>query len=191
MGNFNKLIVVNILIFFHFNLIGQISHDELVRIVKSTMFNSIDRILGYENTEKAERAFFQLQFSFDTLFGSGLNNPPLLFLKISPTFSTPQNVSLEKTPFIDPKCEGGFIIGINEDRIVYRLGGFTQNDFPSLFRWIKSQNRKRIKSFKWFKSEYYIEGLDFKCLYKAHRRFSNDESKYPCLYKCTKLIITY
>lgn len=77
-----------------------------------------------------------------------------------------------------------YIIGINKNGKSYRLMGFENNDFLGFvndyIEEYNSMNDKKIDT-KQFLKNYFVEELDFNCLYKGLRENIVDRKKYPCL----------
>jgi len=81
----------------------------------------------------------------------------------------------------------GILSGFNHDYILcidlligksYRIMGFDGNDFLEFLEdYCKRDRVSRREFFRWFS----VEGIDFKCLYRALRSKERDRDKYPCL----------
>lgn len=75
----------------------------------------------------------------------------------------------------------------------YRLRGFYGNDFMELLNEVKAEylaayNKKL--STKEFLKKYSVTGINFSCLYQGLSSGNSDTKKYPCLERCSDLIIT-
>lgn len=82
-----------------------------------------------------------------------------------------------------------YIIAVNNDTGAnFRLQGFENNDFFSFFILLKksyrTSNFKKLRNSSFFKN-YKVEGLDFKCIYRALKNIDIDNEKNNCLIKCT------
>jgi hypothetical protein len=73
----------------------------------------------------------------------------------------------------------------------YRIYGFNGNDFFSLLRdYNEIMNKRGRFSDKDFLKECWVDGIDFKCLYKALKDSKRDGySRYPCLLRVSDPIV--
>lgn len=87
----------------------------------------------------------------------------------------------------DHKDFFGVIYGFNEDYILcvdhksgqsYRIQGFDGNDFLDFLEDYCERERISVRNFLHWRS---VEGIDFKCLYRALRSKERNRDKYPCL----------
>ncbi|KIX22023.1 hypothetical protein SY27_04940 [Flavobacterium sp. 316] len=90
---------------------------------------------------------------------------------------------------IDLGYDSKYIIAINQNTgRSYRLSGFYSNDFFAFYFDIKKAYRdynfKDLKK-KLFFREYFVESIDFKCLYKGLRQNKIDKERFPCLKTCS------
>ncbi len=87
------------------------------------------------------------------------------------------------------KYIGQYVIAINpRTGRSYRLSGFNGNDFLGFLSDFKEEFKQKIKSRlsnKKFLKGYYVEGIDFNCLYKGLKAQEVDRHKYPCLIRCS------
>ena len=87
------------------------------------------------------------------------------------------------------KYIGQYVIAINpRTGRSYRLSGFNGNDFLGFLsdfkEEFKQKNKSRLSNKKFLKG-YYVEGIDFNCLYKGLKAQEVDRYKYPCLIRCS------
>lgn len=85
--------------------------------------------------------------------------------------------------------ESRFVLAIDQrNSVVYRLGGFVENDFFHLLANVKA--RKNIST-RYFLRNAHVESLDFNCLHKGlhdSKRKAWDVKKYPCLAPSKELL---
>jgi hypothetical protein len=93
--------------------------------------------------------------------------------------------------FIIPvnKYIGQYVISVNpKTGRSYRLSGFNGNDFLGFlsdFKEVFNQKNKSRLSNKEFLKKYYVEGIDFNCLYRGLKAKKIDKKNYPCLIRCS------
>lgn len=86
----------------------------------------------------------------------------------------------------------GFILAIDTLNIeIYRIAGFYENDNIKFLHYLKRQSYPFMRCAKSFSKNYFIEGVDLKCLYHAAKKKSRDTNKYPCLKYCGEPINVY
>jgi hypothetical protein len=99
--------------------------------------------------------------------------------------------SNETKDYIIPvnKYIGQYVITINpRTGMSYRIMGFNGNDFLGFLSDFKEEFKRKNKnrlSNKKFLKKYYVEGIDFNCLYKGLKAKEVDRHKYPCLIRCS------
>lgn len=83
-----------------------------------------------------------------------------------------------------------FVIAITETRDkIYRLLNFKNNDVREFLRVLKYESVKHILFPKSISKDYYIEGVDLKCLVEGNRKRKINTEKYPCYHYCGEPII--
>lgn len=143
-----------------------------------------------------------INLRFDTLQSQGFNSD-YIFLSVAflKNDKEPDDSILiydNKTMYLDylstpaNNCDGYVLVINTVTGTSFRLGGFSGNDFLSLFQEIKEKywetNNKHL-SMKRFLKTYSIEGMDFNCIYKGLTSKKADEQKYSCLKHCKDYVI--
>lgn len=90
---------------------------------------------------------------------------------------------------VDLSYDSKYIIAINQvSGRCYRLSGFNVNDFSAFYLEIKKayeeNNSKRLKKKLFFRG-YFVEYLDFECLFNGLKKDTFDKDKFPCLKTCS------
>ncbi len=142
----------------------------------------------------------KIDLKLDTLKSIGFPNK-YIFLAL--TFNKAKGTETQESPvfyekktsyleYIDiPSFCSRYVLCINKlTGTSFRLQGFTGNDFNNLFSELvnrddtqfSTKNNITIKSFL---KKYYVEGIDFKCIYEGLKS-NNNLRKYSCLSSCKK-----
>jgi len=132
-----------------------------------------------------------INLQLDTLHSIGFHEN-FLFLSLSPSNGVSYNYSNLKSDssfflFIDHDCSNYVLVVNKSNGMSYRLKGFRGNDFISLYSDIKEYNKKlnyKKLGIRKFTRDYYVDGVDFACLYSAVKSKGYDSKRYPCLKNC-------
>lgn len=91
---------------------------------------------------------------------------------------------------LDVSCgfQKKFVLAIQKDTYkIYRIMGFDTNDFLFFLEDFKKTYRdkffKKISS-KYFLKNYFVNELDFNCIYNGLKSKNMDFNKFPCLRNC-------
>lgn len=130
-----------------------------------------------------------INFHLDTLKSTGFPDSYLFLALNLHDSSLIYNQSTKYLNYIGiPSFCSRYVLCVNElNGKSFRIQGFTGNDFFSLLKDLKNdvyrRNELRLTT-KSFIKNYYVEGIDFKCIYKGLLSGEYDLHKYPCLYDC-------
>lgn len=139
-----------------------------------------------------------VNIKFDTLKTRGFSKD-YIFLSVDLTGRKDSTIKYQKTPLIQyvdipvDNCEG-YVLCINKAKgTSYRLKGFSGNDFLGLFHETQAKYLQDINkrlSIKQFLKNYFVDELDFECLYAGLISGENDLNKFPCLKNCSNISVT-
>lgn len=181
-----KTVVLLFALFSVFNGNAQLNNEAIDLLIKLTLFKES---LG--NGEKVDTAllnnFLKVRLKIDTLKQEGFEH--FDFFAISPEIDA-KGIAWKDLPLVKSNCKE-YILAISKGtRVVYRLKGFSSNDFPSFIRALEDLNYENIKNKKKFKYWYSVDRLDLECLFEAYKANSFDIKRYPCLHYCSELVTT-
>jgi hypothetical protein len=179
-----------ILLFFIINILNinaQISYETKDLLIKLTLFKES---LGTEEVVNKDllNNFLNVNLQIDTLENEGFTH--FDFYSISPLFD-PNGIEYDRLPLVRANCDEYILAISRTDHQVYRLKGFFSNDFPALLRSMEILNYGNISNRKRFVDWYFVDKLDFDCLFKAYMSNSIDANKYPCLHYCSEFVTTH
>lgn len=166
----------------------RLNKEDLLFLIKLTLFEESVGSKDYVANHKSLKTFLQLAFQVDTLETIGFFD--YTFLRIGPEYESPGHIFINDGPFLLDNCDG-YVVAVYRravsNRSIFKIKGFTQNDFPFLLKNMERLGYESLSSRKQFVNGYFVESLDLKCLYAAAKRFSLDYNKYPCLKDCSGL----
>ncbi|SIT21873.1 hypothetical protein SAMN05421786_109178 [Chryseobacterium ureilyticum] len=160
-------------------------NDSLYFVFKKNMILKLDTLKKRGNYDLIESVFA----------------PKIEFYAINLSFNKNKNLDdVKKMTKKEANCLGIFsgtfdkyILAIdNKTRRSYRIVGFNSNDFLSFLsdylEYYNEHNDKKLTSNSFLKN-YYVEGIDFKCLYNGLHSDEIDRKKYPCLQRVNDPIL--
>lgn len=136
-----KIILVIATFFVAFNLNAQLNLDARDLLIKLALFNE-----SLSTGEKVDthllNNFLQVKLKVDTLEQEGFDH--FEFFSISPEIDA-NGIDSENLPLVGSNCKE-YILAIGKgSRKVYRLKGFSSNDFPSFLRALETLNYENLK----------------------------------------------
>lgn len=197
-----NFLTVLILVFFQNYSNAQIRNLDAIFSFKMYIFldQNIDRLNLLDSNSKIKDSLFNsycnlITIKLDTLkiegsylLVSSALTPKFIFYKFK-SHSWKRKLTLQESNLFEPTfgLRSDYVLAINQKTgSVYRISGFEGNDFLSfLFNFIgetPSNELGKITRDNFLKN-YRVSELDFNCLYKGLHTFTNNQRKFPCLYR--------
>lgn len=155
-------------------------------LIKMTLFYEASGNKDYKINNESFNIFLQYIFQMEEIKQNSFTD--FVFIKINPAYKVPDNISVINGPFLAGNCDEYLVAVSKNGKTIYRLKGFSDNDFLSFYNNLVYLKYKKIKSSKSMHKNYYVKGLDLECLYQSQISRKKNLNTSKCLAPCSNII---